>query len=136
MKVKIIARKNQSVLIQWIDKETNSLKRTSVPVDSLAEIKSPGEETYCDVAEMGPSWGMPWAVVLKDVQFNPEEMERQLHKSNIWTVEDLFGNPEEVLAAAQSALGSIAQDIRARALKYTSDSIGGNDEVKELEDNG
>jgi len=96
MKVKIIRRKNQAVIVEWID-SAGAPQRGSIPFSAVY-----GDQVDDQVLEMAAPYGLPFAEMI-ELQATPEEVERQLHIRGIWTAQDLLENAQAAQGAIQAA---------------------------------
>jgi len=86
--MKIIASNNRTKVVEFSEGDT--LKRRVLPVDS-------------DTVELGIPYGLPFAEILKK-SISPDlaiQVEKSLHNSGIWDIEDLQNNPMAAIKAAK-----------------------------------
>lgn len=89
--------------------ETNALveydnKRVYIPVKHLQ-----GGFVKDFILERGVQFGVDFKSI--NIEVSPEEVEKQMHKRNIWTREDIMSKPALVIAALQDALGLTLSNI-------------------------
>jgi mannose/fructose/N-acetylgalactosamine-specific phosphotransferase system component IIB len=92
MEVKVIQRRGQMALVEWVDQAM--LKRGFVPVD---EVRN--DIVKKTVLNRAAPYGVPWEEIVK-LDATPEMLAQNLRQRGIWTVEDLYAQPD----AAQGAL--------------------------------
>jgi len=101
MRVRIIRRKNGTCLIEWMVGENTF--RGWVPDSEVSDISgTTGLVEQPDVAV--PYTGAPWRE-LASMTATPIDLERELRRRGIWTIEDLRANPNIAQAAIQSVYG-------------------------------
>jgi hypothetical protein len=108
MKVRVIQRKGQGVLVEWRDQE--GYHRTVVPPSAL-------DGDCCEPQEllMGIPYGEPWAEVVGDIVIAGEQIEDELRKHGIWTTEDARRKPNEVVSALMAIHRTGVDTLIARA---------------------
>jgi len=106
VKVKIIQRKGQATLVQWIAE--GGAHRATIPADTI--IKG---QVASDELEYGIVYGEPWEELIT-VSATPESIAAELRRCGIWTKEDLEARPTQALSAIQAAYGvGLADLLRA-----------------------
>src|SRR4030042_2254375 len=92
MKVRTIQRKGQGTLVEWRDED--GYHRAVVPAGAV-------DGDYCDPDEllMGIPYGEPWAQVVGDLVIAAADVENELRKHGIWTIEDVRQSPNAAAAA-------------------------------------
>ena len=90
MKVRVISHKNKTSLVEWDD---GALNRGYIPSDQIED----GE-----VSSDTLSAAIPYGVQLDLPCVTPEQIEDQLHRAGIWTVEDIRKHPTEVKAVLEA----------------------------------
>jgi hypothetical protein len=98
--VRIIARKGETVLVEWVAGE--DLRRSVVPA-GIVTVDETGQ-AWCEAPEQGIAYGWPWEQLIV-LQATPEQMARELRKRGIWTVADLKANAMAAVAAFQTVYG-------------------------------
>jgi len=122
IKVRIVRRKSDLVLVQWEDDVTfqrawitSSMIREQVDTDFLL-VEAPWE---------GVPYGERWDLLLKVSQVTPEKIDRELKRKDIWTIEDLQLNPSMGKLALSKVIGlDIVTMLNTAALKQQ--ATGGN----------
>lgn len=94
MKVKIISKRGQSALIEYI-KDTR-LKRVTVPVGDIVDDQISERKL-----KMGIPYGVEWSQKIK-LSASSQDLEQNLRRVGIWTKEDALGNANKVLGAIQA----------------------------------
>ena len=106
VKVKIIQRKGQAALAQWIAED--GVHRATIPANTI--IKGQVSE---DELSYGIVYGEPWEELIT-LSATPESIAAELRRCGIWTREDLEARPNQALSAIQSAYGvGLADLLRA-----------------------
>jgi len=92
MKVRVIQRKGPGTLVEWNDQD--GYHRAVVPSRAV-------DGDFCDPEElmMGIPYGEPWAQVVGDLVISAEDLENELRKHGIWTIEDAREKPNAAAAA-------------------------------------
>lgn len=111
-KIKIVGRKNSTVLVEWV--EESKLFRSFVPLESTKEV---GSEVFCDNPEQGIPYGVPWSLVV-DREVDVELFEAEMHKQGIWTIEDFERNPQKVSGCLRKVMAQTVGSIRRNLLNY------------------
>jgi hypothetical protein len=93
VKVKIIARNQGMMVVEWV--EDGQLKRGQLPQSDL----NGADEVDDEKLNWAMPWGEPWAEMV-ELKATSGQLEQELHKVGIWTLEDLQAYPDR----AQSAL--------------------------------
>lgn len=96
----VIARKNDLLLVEW--EERGSISRAWVTPDMVLENKGPTATVVNPKA--GIPYGMDWTRV-GPMGVTPNDIDRELKRRGIWTIEDLRSKPNEVIGALQAAYG-------------------------------
>jgi hypothetical protein len=109
--VKVLFRKKNAILVEYA--EGDIFKRVSLPVSA---VKLDADKAHAsiskEVLEAGIDYGVPWASKLPDFTVKGTDIENELHKVGIWTIEDYLRRPQDVNGAILSAAKQIAQTIR------------------------
>lgn len=105
---KIIQRKNNITLVEWIDGQTP--RRAWITPDMI--VSESGTEATIDHPEAGIPYGVDFSrmVVLSTT---PEDIDREFKRRGIWTIADLRAKSNEAVGAIQAAyridLGRVLQ---------------------------
>lgn len=130
MKVSVIRQKGQAVLVQWED--AGVLHRAQIPPHALD-----GDEVNPTELLMGIPYGLPWAEIMGDLIISGEEIEYELRRHGIWTLEDLQSDPTSAAGALMAAHRQGVRTLIQRAMNARiqtapepegSEEIGGSDE--------
>lgn len=100
---------SESMLVQWVIPKTNRHARGYVPVDKV-------EDGKCDakVLEAAQPYGVPWGKLFDTTHITPERIELELHRRNIWTVDDLEQRTRLALGAITAVAGPIIGVLHQR----------------------
>ena len=92
MKIRVIQRKGHGILVEWRDEE--GYHRAVVPAGAV-------DGDFCDPEQllMGIPYGEPWAQAVGDLVITAADIENELRKHGIWTIEDARKKPNEAAAA-------------------------------------
>ena len=101
VKIQIIRRKNGLCLIQWID-SNDMFHRGWIP-DIEISFGS-GNEGKVQDPNMSVPFGIPWRELIS-LNATPQDLENELYRRGIWTIEDLRQNPQGALSSIQSVYG-------------------------------
>ena len=105
MRVEVIRKKGQVVLVQWEG------QRAYVPAEVVVDDQCPSEEL-----QMGIPYGVPWAEVVGDLILTGEEIEYTLRGHGIWTLEDVRKEPMKAAAALLAVHKMGVSDLIRRAM--------------------
>lgn len=109
MKVTVIRRKGQAILVQW---EDDGLHRAQIPPHALLD----GDEVDPVELLMGIPYGLPWAEIMGDLVISGEEIEDTLRRHGIWSLEDLRTDPTSAAGALMAAHRQGVQVLIRRAM--------------------
>lgn len=114
VQAKTITTQNGLTLVEWIDGEKPS--RAWVTPDMI--VGEPGRTLTVEHPEGGIPYGVRWASFLSGY-VSTEEIETQLHRSGLWTAEDLQQQPNVALGIIRAVAGNLLQELlhNARALQ-------------------
>lgn len=98
MEVKIVARKGNSTLIEWVD--NGKYYRGILPSSS---IRGDGFVTKTELGRAAP-YGVPWEEVVK-LKATSEDLAQALRQRGIWTAQDLQERPAEAQGAIMIMYG-------------------------------
>jgi hypothetical protein len=112
LKVTVLARQGQSVLVEWTDGGT---RRGYVPADELEDGK-----VAKDVLEAALPYGVPWGAFVDFSRLTPEEFEAKLRAMGIWTIADLERQPRMV-ARVLGDLAVTASELHTKVRQHTED---------------
>lgn len=101
MIVKLIHERNGTALIEWI--EDSQTHRAIVPADQVID-------GYCAHPERGVPYGINFADYIT-IEVMPEDIDRELKRAGVWTVDDLHRQPQAVRAAINTAYGAVLQNL-------------------------
>lgn len=111
--VRVISKKGGNALVEWGDPPQRAflpLSELSLSADGrLADALNPDE---------GIVYGVPWAEIIGQLKATPEDLERRLRASGIWTVADLLAHPNELAGVILSAFAVDASTIMERAIAW------------------
>jgi len=99
--VRIIRRKNALCLIEWVD-ENGYFHRGWIS-DKYVSFGSGNEGTVRD-PNMSVPYGIPWRELVS-LNATPLDLEKELNRRGIWTIEELRNNPQGAQSAIQSVYG-------------------------------
>lgn len=99
MIVTIVRRKGESLLVEY--QEDGRLKRVLVPATAVSETG----EISAEVVEMGIPYGEAWASMIQVNTVTAEDIEDALHRSGVWTADDLRKHPQAAVGALQQVYG-------------------------------
>jgi len=108
MRVTVIRRKQQTVLVEWQDE---GRWRAYVPAEAVTDDECPSEEL-----QMGIPYGVPWAEVVGDLVITGKQIEDTLKRHGIWTLEDAKKNPMKAATALQAVHKIGVSALIARAV--------------------
>jgi hypothetical protein len=118
--VRIIMRKKRVLLVEAV--VDGVLQRVVVPDVDVTIL--PGDQEGVMKYEafvQGLQYGIPWDLLLSPVEISPEKLSELLHKSGIWTEEDVKRDPKTVqgvlLSALQHTMQEINQIVKSQAQK-------------------
>lgn len=118
MRVTIVSRKNSSVLVQWHEK-TKGFRRTILPAREFGPDIQLGQEfDFSGNLELGHDPSFPWTEILHTASVDGAEFEKELHRVNIWTLEDALDNPVLFRTSLQAAIGLSAAKLLQAAKLY------------------
>jgi len=114
VQAKVITTQNGLTLVEWMDGEKPS--RAWVTLDMI--VGEPGRSATVEHPEGGIPYGERWATLVSGY-LSTEEIETQLHRSGLWTIEDLQQRPNDALGVIRAVAGSVLQELlhNARALQ-------------------
>lgn len=98
--VTVISRKNDMLLVQW--EQMGSLRRSWVTPDMVVENR--GAVATVRDPNAGVPYGMDWTRV-GPFGVTPVDIDRELKRRGIWSIDDLRARPNEVIGALMSAYG-------------------------------
>lgn len=112
VKVKVIRRRGESALVEWLDGEQQ--KRATIPVTAVVD-----EFVAVALLEAGVPYGLPWAELVQP-EATPEAIQAALYRVGVWTVDDLRQNPQLALGALQRVYGVDLSALMRAAKEYES----------------
>jgi hypothetical protein len=115
----VIRRKRGFVLVEWA--ESGRLYRSWVMPDMIER------DNNRVVAVRNPRAGVPYGIDFSHIvqlRATPDDLDREMKRAGIWTLQDMRENPQKVIGALQSAYGVDFSVIMQAATSYE----------KELED--
>lgn len=114
VQAKVITTQNGLTLVEWMDGTKPS--RAWVTPDMIEG--EPGRSALITHPEGGIPYGERWST-LTSGYLSAEEIETQMYRSGLWTVEDLQQRPNEALGVIRAVAGNILQEIlhNARAVQ-------------------
>lgn len=112
VRVEIIRRKGDTVLIRYFDNEES--KMVIMPTVSVSDQNEVEEEEL----ELAIPYGMPWEEIAGNPTVSGEDIAKELHRRGIWTLADLEVNMNAVVGALQSVYRLDASALRRRARLY------------------
>jgi hypothetical protein len=119
MRVKVIFRKKQAVLVEYQDSH-NVPMRVSVQATKASMEQDGTHAEISDTAlKQGIPYGIPWSAKIKSVTITGEDIEREMYKNGIWTLEDLQRNPQIVQGVILSATIDLSRSIAQIAKEYS-----------------
>lgn len=119
MNAVVVRRENQAVLLQRFDPQKNDVVRRVLPLAAVT-LGRGGKNATTTAGQwaMAVDYGVPWRDLVT-MDATPEDLERQLHRVGIWTIDDLRRNPEAAQGAIMAAYGVDFQTLARLATKYT-----------------
>lgn len=94
MKIKIISRRKQSALVEFI--KNDRLQRATVPVGDIVE-----DQISDYKLKLAIPYGIEWSKYIR-LEATPQDLEQNLRRVGIWTKEDALNNAQRVLGAIQA----------------------------------
>ena len=114
--VRIIQRKNGLFLVEW--DESGTLKRAWIDGELLVDDRGMVGEAYSPWA--GIPYGVEWSRMIKP-SVSALDIERELKRRGIWTIEELRTRPNEVIGALKDAYGLDLAALLQAAKVYEKD---------------
>jgi hypothetical protein len=114
--VRIIQRKNGLFLVEW--DEPNTLKRAWIDQELLVVDNGMVGEAYAPQA--GIPYGADWSVMISP-SVQPNDIDRELKRRGIWTIEELRLRPQEATNAIRDAYGVDLAALLQAAKVYEKD---------------
>lgn len=120
--VKLIFRKKAAVLVEY---QKNGIPvRVSVPANKVHQISNSEEVEISEkVLREGIPYGVPWSVHITDTTINGMDVENELHKLGIWTVDDYKRNPGALQNAVMAVTVNIVRSIVQTVKEYSSKEV-------------
>lgn len=103
VKVKIVQRKGQAALVEWVDDA--GTHRATIPGGVIRKGQVADDEL-----SFGIPYGEPWEELIT-LSTTPETIAAELRRCGIWTREDLEARPNQALGAIQAAYGCGLADL-------------------------
>jgi len=103
IKVKIIQKKGQAALVEWI--ADDGAHRATIPVEMIHKGQVEDEILGC-----GIEYGERWQELIT-ISATPESIAAELRRCGIWTRDDLETRPTQALSAIQAAYGCGLADL-------------------------
>lgn len=110
--VKVIRRSGSNVLIEWY--VGHDFRRGWLPKSALT-FSADGRTAECPNPEEAAPYGVPWAAIAGVLELDSLDIERELHRFNIWTVDDLKQHPNQAASALLSVIGLEVTKLLERA---------------------
>lgn len=122
-RVKLIFRKKMAVLVEYL--QDGVPVRVSVPSNRVFQITDNKKEVEVSEKTLreGIPYGIPWAIHVKDVTIKGEDLERELHKAGIWTLDDYKRNPGAIQSAIMSLAVSVLRSVVQTVKEYSSKEV-------------
>lgn len=111
MPVKLLARREQSALVQWLDR--GEINRGYVPASSIED-----DMVNTTDLELAIPYGLPWAGLIT-LNATPEKLAHELRRVGIWTYDDLVKNGQGAIGAIQRVYGIDYGRLKQAALEFT-----------------
>lgn len=111
--VTIIKEQGQAVVVQWLA-EDGSLRRGTVPATTVRDDH--GAWVADDDLKVSIPYGDPFEIVLPRGPLQASLI-NELHRRNIWTCQDIMGQPDAVRGAILRVFG--LSEIFESARNYT-----------------
>ncbi len=120
--VQIVRRKNDLVLVQWDDGVT--LRRAWVTPSMIVDQVDDDHLLVVNPDE-GVPYGERWDLLFDVSHVTPEQVDRELKRKDIWTIQDLQLKPDEAKLALMKLYGlDLVSMLNSAALKQQ--ATGGN----------
>lgn len=120
--VKLVFRKKAAALVEY--QENGVPIRVSIPSNKAYQTINESEvEVSEKVLREGIPYGVPWAMHITETIVRGEQIENELHKAGIWTIEDFKKNPGAAQSAVLSATANITRSIMQTVKEYSSKEV-------------
>lgn len=110
-KVREIAHKGSSSIIEWVD-DAGNVKRSTLPSD---EIIYENRETFVKEPDEGAPYGEAWEEMIR-TRVGPKGIADLLRKNGIWTLEDYVSNTAVITSVFNEACSQNHQQFREAVL--------------------
>lgn len=112
IKVRVVQRRGESALVEWLDGAQQC--RAMVPVTAVSD-----GAVAEDVLTAGIPYGVQWSELVT-MRGTPEQLQTELYRVGVWTVDDLRQNPQLALGALQRVYGVDLAALMRAAKEYES----------------
>lgn len=120
--VKMLFRKKSATLVEY--QKNGTPVRVSVPSNKVYPTTQNGEVEVTEATlREGIPYGVPWSIHLKDLVVKGEDIERELHKLGIWTLEDFRKNPGSLQNAILSVTAEVVRSIVQTVKEYSAKEV-------------
>jgi hypothetical protein len=118
MNVRIISRKRNVALVEWVETPdgTATYQRAVLPATELRAAN--GNMATHPEPGMGIPYGVAWEELLSEgalPEATAQTIANELRRTGIWTLADLQADPQTARAAFQKAYGMDVQRLQAAA---------------------
>ena len=100
--VQIILHKNDLLLVEWLDRDMPH--RAWVTPDMVVSKDRNKKTAVVKNPKAGIPYGMDWSPLIT-LNATPRDVDRELKRVGIWTVDDLRAKPNEARSALQAVYG-------------------------------
>lgn len=117
--IKLLYKKKSAALIEYLEDGTPT--RVSVPTEQiLYNADKNVYEAPKELLRSGIPYGAPWEELFPDVHITGLDVEKELHKNGIWTVDDLRNNPKILQGVVMSLTSDILRATSKIIKNYSS----------------
>lgn len=93
--------------------------RAILTEDRIKEVSENEIEFSQQDFDMGLPFGLPFSTSISSVTIDPEALETELHKADIWTSADVMKNPKGVQGAILAASRVVISEIASLAREFS-----------------
>lgn len=117
----LIRRKSRAVVLEL--QEDGIPVRRIVPSEVIIDDNGVVATVRRSDFDEGIEYGIPFSDLLKEFSIPVESISNELHKSGLWTAEDIVKNPAVVQSAILSASRAILADVVQIAKSFSRKEI-------------
>lgn len=117
-----IFRKKAATLVEY--QKDGVPVRVVVPSDRVRQTTDGSVVEVSDkTLREGIPYGVPWSIHIEDTAVTGADIEKELHRFGIWTIEDYRKNPGAVQNAILAITANVMRSIAKTVKEYSSKEV-------------